>query len=394
LLSTFIVFSILILFSAFAQVPDYYNPYAKISTDKEKYTWTDKVKIRIIAPSWNSNKYLIDEIGAYEGTQIKISTQTNSLKPYRLTETEPSSGIFTGEVTLTGFLHDANGDGNPDTTPITSGLGPTDGFLESKNDDAITITWTFAKDVVLTYSVPISWNMGQIHFEEKEILLDSMAKIIVQDPDVNLDPEVIDQIPVTISSDSDAAGIIVTATETTKDSGLFEGSFSFTTSKPSSGHRLFVVPGNTLYAKYDDFTLPKPYNTSDHLEIKTTAKVISDVPPLDRIETGNTFLADNSGNLVYDPTIHEQLQIVTKVQNKQNFGQPFIYIIQIKDSTGTVVHMSWILGELFPLQQLELSQSWVPNMGGTFIIETFVWDSLTNSIPLAPKISKSYFVQE
>ena len=37
------------------QIPDYNNPYAPIYTDKEVYTWTDKMKITIVAPSWNEN---------------------------------------------------------------------------------------------------------------------------------------------------------------------------------------------------------------------------------------------------------------------------------------------------------------------------------------------------
>ena len=33
------------------QIPDYDKPYAPIFTDKPVYSWTDKVKITILAPS-------------------------------------------------------------------------------------------------------------------------------------------------------------------------------------------------------------------------------------------------------------------------------------------------------------------------------------------------------
>ena len=51
-------------FTAFAEtIPDYTNPYAPIFTDKEVYTWTDKIRITIVAPSWNADRHGIDSIG-------------------------------------------------------------------------------------------------------------------------------------------------------------------------------------------------------------------------------------------------------------------------------------------------------------------------------------------
>ena len=138
---SFLLFS-LILFPAFGEsIPDYNKPYSPIFTDKATYSWTDKIKITIIAPSWNTDRHLIDSIGDTEDHPIKISTSEHSLKPYRFTETDVNSGIFTAEVILTGFLHDADGDGDIDTTPRTVGTGPTNGFLEVDRDSAITISF-------------------------------------------------------------------------------------------------------------------------------------------------------------------------------------------------------------------------------------------------------------
>jgi hypothetical protein len=100
----------LLVFNAYAEdLPNYNNPYAPIFTDKEVYTWTDKIWITIVAPSWDANKYGIDSIGTQEGHLIKILSSDVTLEPYKLTETETSSGIFTGEVILKGFLPDVDG---------------------------------------------------------------------------------------------------------------------------------------------------------------------------------------------------------------------------------------------------------------------------------------------
>ena len=394
LIGTIIIFTSFFISAAYAEeIPDYSNPYAPIFTDKEVYSWTDKVQITIVAPSWNSNKYGIDDIGSEDDHFIKISTTSHSLKPYKLTETEPNNGIFSGEVILTGFLHDADGDGDADTIPRTTGNGPTNGFLETDRDDAITISFEFADGVVLTHSAMISWNIGQTSFSEPVYLTSETAKLQIIDADMNLNPETVDQISVTVSSDSDVAGILVDAIETTDNSGLFEASILFTQNLASSGNRLYANPADTLYAKYDDYTLPSPYSKSDNLEIKTTSKLVSDIPPLERISIGDSFIADSFGNTISDPTINDQLQIVGSVNNNQNYKQPFVFIIQIKDQDESIALLSWIQGELTPNQNLELSQSWNPTKSGNYTIETFVWNSFQDPIPLSETNRQFYFVQ-
>jgi hypothetical protein len=386
------VLSFLVL-SAFAEeTPDYFNPYAPIFTDKEVYTWTDKIFITVVAPSWNANKYGIDSIGTQDGHLIKIYTSEHSLEPYKLTETEPSSGVFTGEIILTGFLHDVDDDGNPDTNPRTVGTGPTNGFLEVKRDGGITVSFEFADGVVLTHSVMISWNIGEIIFDKSIFLVGETAKIQVIDLDMNLNPETIDRIEVEVSSDSDVAGILVDAIETEDDSGVFEALISFTQTSVSSGNRLFSIPNDFIYAKYEDRTLPSPYSIQDDLDIQVESKLESEVPPIQRISVEDVFFA-NSVGIPIEPIINEQIQVVGIIHNNQNYVQPFAYITQIKDPEEAVVSLSWILGELASNHSLELSQSWTPTEFGNYTIATFVWNSLNDQTSLSPKFTMSHFIQ-
>ena len=373
------------------EIPDYYKPYAPIFTDKEVYTWTDKVHITVVAPSWNANKNGIDSIGTQDRHFIKIYTGEHSLEPYKLTETDPSSGIFTGEVILTGFLHDVDDDGNPDTSPRTGGAGPTSGFLEVERDGGLTISFEFADGVVLTTSAMISWNIGEIIFDKPIFLVGDTAKIQVIDPDMNLNPEAVDRIEVEISSDSDVAGITVDAIETDDDSGLFETVFSFTQASVSSGNRLFALPEDSIYAKYEDNTIPSPYSIQDDLDVKIESKLESEIPPIQRISIGDVLFTDSFG-IPIEPAINETNQIVGRISNNQNYDQPFVYIIQVKDESGSVVSLSWIQGELASNQSLELSQSWVPTEANNYSIETFVWKSLNDQVPLSSNSVLSYLV--
>ena len=106
------------------------------------------------------------------------------------------------------------------------------------------------------------------------------------------------------------------------------------------------------------------------------------------------FISDSFGVQILEPTINQQLQIVGTITNNQNYDQTFSYIIQVKDEDGIVVSLSWIQGELTSNQSLDLSQSWTPTAVGNYSIETFVWNSLEDQVPLSPKSSSSYIIQQ
>ena len=367
-------------------IPDYENPFAPIFTDKPVYSWTDKIIISIIAPSWNSSPNQIDSIGQSESHSIKISSGENFLKPYRLTETSSNSGIFSGEIILTGFLHDVDGDGIFDTNPKTTGNGPTNGFLESDNDNSITISFEFADGVVLVESFPISWNLGTIQFSKDIFLTNDPVQIRVIDSDLNLNPEIIDTISVEVFSDSDNGGIQVIAMETSERSGAFIATINLSTDT-SSGNRLYALPGDKIFAKYNDHTLPKPFSKSDNQYVETFATVNSSILPINRIQSSSIFLSDSFGNPITDYLSNVQMQIVGTIENKFNYDQEFIYFFQIKNSDGSVISLSWIQGMLSPSQNLDISQSWIPQKSGTYFLETYVWNSLNELTPMSPPIS-------
>jgi hypothetical protein len=367
-------------------IPDYNNPYSPIFTDKPVYSWTDKIIISIIAPSWNSSPNQINSIGDSESHAIKISSGENSLKPYRLTETSSNSGIFSGEIILTGFLHDVDGDGTFDTNPKTSGNGPTNGFLESDNDDSITVSFEFADGVVLVESFPVSWNHGIIQFSQDTFLTNDLVQVRVIDSDLNLNPEIIDTIAVDIFSDSDNGGIQVIAMETSERSGDFIATINLSTDT-SSGNRLYALPGDKIFAKYDDHTLPKPFSKSDSQYVETSAIIDFSISPINRIQISPIFLSDSFGQPLSKYLPNTQMQIVGNIENNIDYDQEFIYFFQIKNSDESVISLSWIQGQLSPNQILDISQSWIPEKSDTYILETYLWNSLNKLMPLSPPTS-------
>ena len=275
---------------------------ATVELDQKVYSWTDKVYITIVAPDHNFDSDLVDEIGNSATDPIKISTRGHDIDNYKLVETGTDTGIFTGEVILTGFAHDADGDaadGAPTQVPATSADntgGPTDGFLETDDDDGITVSFEFSEDETVVGSALIRWNIGEVQWLEASYPASGTGVVRVIDPDMNLDPEAVDNFDVDVWSDSDAGGIDLTVTETNEATGIFEGTVFFTTFDESSGHRLRVAEGDTVTAEYEDNTLPDPYTTADELDITATSLIGTVVPPLERAPAANLRTVDAFGN--------------------------------------------------------------------------------------------------
>ncbi len=376
---------------------------ATVELDQKVYSWTDKVFITIVAPDHNFDSDLVDEIGDSSTDPIKVSTRGNNLDQYKLVETGTDTGIFTGEVILTGFSsHDADGDGDTDDAKgITgnaaettkTGLGPTDGFLEADDDDGITVSFEFSEDETVVGSALIRWNIGEVQWLEASYPATGTGVVRVVDPDMNLDPEAVDNFDVDVWSDSDAGGIDLTVTETNEATGIFEGTVFFTTTDESSGHRLRVSEGDTVTAEYEDNTLPDPYTTADELDITATSLIGTVVPPLERAPAANARVVDAFGNTLDTVSVDQQVQITADLANGQDREQAFAYLVQIQDANGVTVSLAWITGSLSPGQSFSPALSWIPSQSGTYTATVFVWESVDNPTALSPPVETTINVQ-
>jgi hypothetical protein len=130
------------------------------------------------------------------------------------------------------------------------------------------------------------------------------------------------------------------------------------------------------------------------VDIITISIVSSDTPSTDRVTLENVILTDSLGTKIQEPMLGQQLQVVAEIENKQDFDQPFIYLVQVKNSSGTVMALSWFKSSITINQKLSVSQSWSPTESGTYTIETFVWRSLDNPIPLVQSSKVIYEVTQ
>ena len=371
-------------------IPDYNKPYAPIFFNKPVYSWTEKVEITIVAPSWNTGKYLIDSIGGDPEYSVDVYTNNHRLSEYKLYETDPTSGIFTGEIILTGFLHDIDGDGKNDTNPRTLGSGPNGGYLQNDEDSGITVSFEFADGVILSESAKIGWNLGNLQIVE---VTEDTAKVKLFDIDMNLNPESVDTVGIDVFSDDDGAGINLQISETTENSGVFEGVVYLTKNDQSSGNRLYALPDSEIIAKYSDRTLPRPYNTNDDLDIFAKEVVITNINSTERLIMGEIGILEQSGEVVEELVVGQTGMIFSNIKNAVDFSQDFAYIVQIKDENDDVVSLSWVTGQAIPSQELGMSVSWMPEKSGKYLIERFVWNSIKGAIPLTNTVTYEILVK-
>ncbi len=92
--------------------------------------------------------------------------------------------------------------------------------------------------------------------------------------------------------------------------------------------------------------------------------------------------------------VDEQIMIMADISNNQDIQQNFAYITQVKNDKDVVISLSWLTGSLSPRQSFSPAQSWIPNESGSYHIQVFVWESITNPEALSPPLSMIVNVRE
>lgn len=346
---------------------------ATIELDQKVYTWTDKVYITVVAPDHNRNSDKQDSIF------VTIATRKGKLPNYRLIETGNDTGIFTGEIILTGFKDHKIMDHTEtrEKIGIAQGNGPSDGLMATSNVDAITVSFEFSEDEVVTGSALILWNIGEIQWSQSAYKPIDQAIVRVIDPDMNLNPNKIDAFKIRAWSDSDAVGIEIDVIETNEATGIFEGEILL--GKKSGDGMLKVMEGDTITAEYIDRTLPSPYSENDSLTITSTAQISSKdlLPPLERFSLKNLVAYNEKGEIVNKIPVGKNITFSIDVLNNQDFEQTYGMILQIIDRNGITVHGDSLTASLEAKQSFVHTLNWSPKNTGIFDAQFFVWKAVT-----------------
>jgi hypothetical protein len=322
--------------------------------------------ITLTDSSLNTDSRVVDTV------QVTVSGPATSER-VTLRETESSSGVFRADIRFT-----------PDPSRYL-------GDMQVRRDDGITVSYRASAENVLTETAFIEYHEAAVSFDKASYQITDTATIRVTDRDAGINPDTPDVVSVKIWSDTDTVGLTMALRETDRNTGIFEESLLFTTTDVSSGNRLKVSDGDTVSMSYLDNTLPAPANLSaDGISTLETKTIVATtifgkfIPSTQRAPAAEPVLVNSFGEKVSQVFTGEQLLIQSEVTNAQSKKQPFAYIVQVKDSEGITVSLSWVTSELPPGESLKVAQSWLPSTPGNYSIEIFVWESLTNPTALSP----------
>ena len=115
---------------------------------------------------------------------------------------------------------------------------------------------------LLAFSIPLVFaepsNVGNMYWKQEIISPNSFVDIYVHDDDMNKKeyPNFADKFTISVWSDSSPDGLEIEVVETGVYSGIFKGRVFIADSGDTLKNRLVSMPGDIVYGKYVDFTMP------------------------------------------------------------------------------------------------------------------------------------------
>jgi len=205
-------------------------------------------------------------------------------------------------------------------------------------------------------------------------------KIISVDvkPRISIEPKTIktdDKISVTVSFETNTAGYMVKFGEISRTQKIFTTDVTVIPPSPNTVVAQVITKHRHAYTleglAADDYRFVVLING----ERVADAKIIVGATPL---------IIETPFDRVIEASRGQQLILERNIENTSETKQPFIYILQVKDSIGVTIFLSWVEGELPPKDSTKISQPWMPESAGKYTLELFVWESMEEPKVLVP----------
>jgi hypothetical protein len=334
-------------------------------------------EIRATVDDWDANTNIFTK----DTLTVRIASDTDrSGITVTLEEDEVSSGIFTKKFTVT-----------PTGTSSSSSR-----IIKARPGDTLAARYTDAKDAAgaettSSQTLNVVAVDPVMSFSQEYYLPGERVTITMEDLDANLDPDVANTVILSAVSSTDPVGVSVTLLETDGDSGVFTGSFLAVAEFQEGA--LQVKVGDDMIVEYKDtywagWTSDDSGNTkSFKVSVPVGAAVTYPVP------AGAVGFKDAADQDISTGSAGQPVIIETSLSNVGSTSQAFTYIVQVKDSAGLVVSISWLKGTLAAAQSFTAGVSWTPSAVGDYTIEVFVWESLETPTPLSESGTASLTVE-
>lgn len=189
---------------------------------------------------------------------------------------------------------------------------------------------------------------------------------------------------ITISPTSASAGTSITVTGSgfAPNKGItinLDGSLVATGTTSSSGtfSALFTLPSVITPGSHT-------VTANDGSNTASATLSVGGVTGSNVVNVSQMKLVNQLGASVSRPSVGMQVLVQSEVRNTLSTDQEFAYIVQVKNSEGATIMISWMTGTLPAGKQYAVAQSWLVEDEGDYTAEVFVWQSISNPVILAP----------
>jgi len=230
--------------------------------------------------------------------------------------------------------------------------------------------------------------VATVKLDKASYLIDEWMTITVTDFDSNTDPETLQDIEVTIYSDTWPVGQDVRLPETDVNTGVFQAKVQLIDELPEpNALEIWVSLGDTITVEYTDSVNP----TEEDVKVSATAKVgaVVEYP----VPASEPFLTDTTGA----PVVAEagkMLLVQANITNEDAVEHSFVFLAQVKDENGVVIHLAGSGGTIAAGASMTPFVSWTPPAAGTYTVEVYVWKSLPEPEPLSLVATYTFVVLE
>ena len=261
--------------------------------------------------------------------------------------------------TLAADENDSNG-----TDEVSFSIGDSDGTIDVGD--------------LITWDAELSSNKPAYTFGEN-------VTITIEDPDANSAPSVADEVDLELSTSNRTA--VITATETGPSTGIFRATLQLGSDGTVAGTQIQVMEGESLNVTYTD---GRPADYESRLENgqdpqKDFTLEIDTLVTTQGIPSASVSSPIISGTFDEDGPLETgaQLGLSTTIENDGAEEQPFVALIEVRDSSGITVYLAWQSGSLEPAGSTMVEVSWTPEASGTYEVRTFAVSSLANAVVLS-----------
>jgi hypothetical protein len=295
-----------------------------------------------------------------------------------LRETGPNTGVFQFELQLVPIK------GGEDGLPIETdgGSEPKIGVLPGdllavryEDEDQGSGESTTKSSVVEIMSWDPEFAADKESYEEND-----RVSITITDPDANRNSEIADSIRnVVVYGDSDRVGRTYSAIETGRDSGVFKVAFAL--GNGINGGSIAARNGDQVTISYED-EFPASYAQNVRDREKTDQKfqysfVVGLRATGTSVATVSTpTLQDTSGDEIASAKMGTQVVLSTSIKNNNALSQPFVVIVEVRNSQDVTDSLVWQSGTLNPNSSIDVGMSWLPSSAGKYEARTFVISDL------------------